>query len=154
MTDREQWLSRLADLLRPRFAEAGLELPGYRVAVRHPDPDPAVWGLCRFAAREIVISPVLGQDDAANVLTHELVHSALTDGGHGPAFGEGCRAVGLAPHFGWFKTAVTPELRRYLGLLVAQLGRYPEPPQSWFTAGGLTGSRARALIMRRRGEPG
>jgi hypothetical protein len=151
---REEWLTRLAELVRPRFAEAGLELPGFRISVRHPEADRNVWGLCRFAAREIVIAPTLGQDDAAHVLTHELVHSAITDGGHGPAFGDACRSVGLAPHFGWFKTAATPELQRHLGMLASQLGRYPHDAGSWFTTEQLSGARARALITRRRGEPG
>jgi len=134
----EVWLNEAMELMRPKFTEAGYEIPpvhlsvgfsakGYRVNTRR-----LIFGTCcsrkldKDGINQIFIAPIL--DDPMNVLVtlaHELVH-AIDDcqHQHGPVFQKiskdlkltDCRAVSI---FDFSRT-----VRFYQGML-DQLGRYP-----------------------------
>jgi hypothetical protein len=140
---REAWLARLAQLLEPRFRAAGLWPRHRRISVRVAVAGRDVYGFHRRQQAEIVISPDLD----------EMVHASLAEDGHDEYFEDAARRIGLAGPS--FATWAGPELERHLDQLAAQIGEpYPEAPVRWFTTEELSGSRARSLIMRRRGEPG
>ena len=134
----EVWLHEAMELMRPKFTEAGYEVPlvhlsvgfsakGYRVNTKR-----YCMGMCvsrrmdKDGINQIFIAPVL--DDPMEVLVtlaHELVH-AIDDcqHSHGPVFQQiskdlklaDCRAVN---HIDFRET-----VRFYQGML-DQLGRYP-----------------------------
>lgn len=134
----EVWLHEAVELMRPRFAAAGYEIPpvhlsvgfsvyGYRVNTKR-----LIFGTCssrkmdKDGVNQIFISPVL--DDPIEVLStlaHELVH-AIDDcqHGHGPVFQKiskdlkltDCMAVNLFD----FRDTVTA-----YRLMLDALGRYP-----------------------------
>lgn len=134
----EVWLNEAVELMRPRFAAAGYEIPpvhlsvgftvyGYRVKTKR-----LILGTCssrkmdKDGINQIFITPVLDEPMTVLVtLAHELVH-AIDDcqHGHGPVFQKiskdlkltDCRAVNL---FDFRET-----VREYQ-LMLDQLGRYP-----------------------------
>lgn len=134
----EVWLNEAVELMRPRFAEAGYEIPpvhlsvgftvyGYRVNTKR-----LILGTCssrkmdKDGINQIFISPVV--DDPMNVLVtlaHELVH-AIDDckHSHGPVFQQiskdlkltDCRAVNMMDYV---------ETVKFYRWMLDQLGRYP-----------------------------
>lgn len=135
-TTREGWLTELAVLLRPLFAENGYEYPE---AIRFacglggaPATKGKVLGECFYAEgiRDgnilIFVSPTL--DDplrVADVVTHELCHACLGSGeGHKKGtFGKVARAVGLEGKL--TATYASETLVMKLLDVLSELGPYP-----------------------------
>jgi hypothetical protein len=134
----EVWLNEAVELMRPKFAEAGYEIPpvhlsvGFGLASYRVSTTRLIWGTCyprrmdKDGLNQIFISPVL--DDPMTVLVtlaHELVH-AIDDcqDNHGPAFQQisknlkltDCRAVKMLDYL---------ETVKFYRMILDQLGRYP-----------------------------
>lgn len=106
--NREHWLHAFASEAAPRFEAEGAPLPQkLRISVGWPSRGGTgarrpVIGECWYPEAstdghtEIFISPTHASErDAASTLTHELVHAAQPDAGHGPAFKRLGKALGL-----------------------------------------------------------
>lgn len=134
----EVWLHEAVELMRPKFAEAGYEIPPVHLSVGFSSKGYRVnnkthyIGMCysrkmdKDGINQIFIAPIL--DEPLNVLVtlaHELVH-AIDDckNGHGPVFKKiskdlklaDCLAVNLADFHETFK---------FYRWMLDQLGRYP-----------------------------
>lgn len=134
----EVWLHEAVELMRPKFAEAGYEIPpvhlsvgftvyGYRVNTKR-----LVLGTCssrkmdKDGINQIFISPVV--DDPITVLVtlaHELVH-AIDDckHNHGPVFQKISKDLKLTDCMAVNLFDFRDTLRSYQSML-DQLGRYP-----------------------------
>jgi hypothetical protein len=134
----EVWLHEAMELMRPKFAEAGYEIPpvhlsvgfssaGYRVNTKR-----LILGMCysrrmdKEGLNQIFISPVL--DDPLKVLVtlaHELVH-AIDDckHSHGPVFQKISKDLKLTDCMAVNLFDFRDTLRSYQSML-DQLGRYP-----------------------------
>jgi hypothetical protein len=103
--NREDWLTKIAEGLRPWFDEAGYSLPPVRMAIgftstgRKGKRIGECWtnkaskdGKC-----EIFIVPSVDDPQfIAGVLAHELVHAAVgVEHGHKAPFAKACKALGL-----------------------------------------------------------
>lgn len=115
--DREAWLNKAVDELRPIFEEYGYAIPPVRVSVGFPSRGAVsrrklavgqCWDKVTSAdgVAQIFISPLLDlvvdpaqKEGAAGVLdtlVHECVHAVVgSKAGHGAVFGKCARAVGL-----------------------------------------------------------
>ncbi|HWY88250.1 MAG TPA: hypothetical protein VNX28_16180 [Gemmataceae bacterium] len=135
---REEWLLSLAHLLAPDFAKIGapLAIDLVRVSVGFPSrrglsARNRIVGQCWSTAasekghHEIFVNPTVGSGlEAAAILTHELVHSAVgVEAGHKGAFRKAALAIGLEGKM--TATVPGPSLTECLNVLVAQLGEYP-----------------------------
>jgi hypothetical protein len=134
--NREAWLERLVELLRPSFHDLGYPLPPVvRVSVGFPSRQGRAkhrrrigecWsGDCADdAAPQVFISPLLDQPEADHVLVHELVHAAVgTACGHRGKFRR--LALGLGLTGSMRATIAGPALRQRLDALALRLGPYP-----------------------------
>ena len=136
-SNREQWLQRCTDLLRPAFEEAGYTIPDN---VRYTCGFPSKSALSRKRRRigecwdetssagqtyEIFISPLLaGPMDVAATLAHELVHATVgLKAKHGKAFAKCARAIGLDGKM----TATVPGVgfQHWFAKHAIALGNYP-----------------------------
>lgn len=103
--NREQWLTELAEAMRPAFKQRGLDFGAFRVACGFPGGGSArkrigeCWPQESSAdgITEVFVSPLLADRWAvAGTLAHELVHAAVgCKCGHKGAFVKGIRAIGL-----------------------------------------------------------
>lgn len=109
--DREVWLARATDALRPVFAGKGYDVPeNIRVSVGFPHGKHGrgtAIGQCWTDAAsdgaqfEIFISPILtgkgaGTQQVAATLAHEIAHATVgLSHGHDRAFGKCVRSIGL-----------------------------------------------------------
>ena len=136
--EREDWLRRAADLLRPVLHDvAGLTVPEVRISCGLLAPRrlgicyPAEWTVTP-AVREIAINlrhraeaiPTLG------TLIHYLIHAAGVRG-HYPDFQSAARSCGLAPSAGPWSTATYPSAEdapAWAVGLAEQVGPWPAPP--------------------------
>jgi hypothetical protein len=133
LSNREQWLNKATNLVRPYFKAAGRELHhSIRISVGFPlGGFEKIAGQC-FARRvskdntnEIFLSPLI--DDAwraFDILVHELCH-AQDDcvSGHGKAFGELARALHLE---GKLTATIGGEaFKREFADVMKALGDYP-----------------------------
>ncbi len=96
----EVWLAEAVELLRPRFADAGHEIPPVHVSVGFSSTGyrfgsksytQAVWFARRMSVdniNEIYIAPVIrSAEQVLELLIHELIHAVLDcRDGHGPEF--------------------------------------------------------------------
>ena len=129
--NREQWLTRVAALLRPWFARHGLEVPTkVRLGVGALAPNARTLGVCypapdRAGFRHVTISPFI--DDpflVSAVLAHELIHAGLPpEEGHGPRFREAARSIGFEGRL--TEVSPGPLLRAQLAAVVRRAGPYP-----------------------------
>ncbi len=141
--NRESWLEKATDLLRPYFKEKGYEIPKLvRVSCGWPSTRALSstkrrLGECWHAegaadgVKQIFISPCLSDSvEVLAVLTHELLHAALPDKvGHKKPFKKGCEALGLEGPA--TSTKAGPELCTFLDeLLLKNVDSFPEYPQS------------------------
>lgn len=131
-TNREEWLGRLVEALRPMFADQNAKLPKkIRVSCGWPRGSRKAigqaWSLesSTDGACETFISPVL--DDrvrVADVMVHELVHHAVgVKEGHKRPFAKLARALGLEGKM--TATTANKELTEKLEQITYKLGTYP-----------------------------
>jgi hypothetical protein len=142
--NRETWLTRAADLLRPDFRDAGAPLPAdlavscgwpTRRALRTANSASRVIGQCFHPAAsagqitEVFVSPAISESpEVLAILAHELCHAALfaehPDAGHGPLFRKLAKAIGLTGPMR--ATVAGPHLERRAAIIIGQLGEeYP-----------------------------
>lgn len=136
-SNREAWLARLVDVLRPEFVRHGHPLPDrIRVACGWPSKSATssrnrrigeAWSQRASAdgAHETFLSPCLADPvEVGAVLVHELVHHAVgVEHGHKGPFAKLAKAVGLAGKM--TATVAGPELAARLHGLAEWLGPYP-----------------------------
>lgn len=100
---REEWLNAVATALAPHFTKQGLKLPPFRVSIGFPSTgrrgkrigECHAAGASKDAHHEIFIRPDQADSlEVAQVLAHELVHSAVGMR-HGPPFRRAALALGL-----------------------------------------------------------
>lgn len=134
----EVWLNEAVELMRPKFAEAGYEIPpvhlsvgfssaGYRVnSKRYTKGMCYIRNMDKDGINQIFIAPILDEPiDVLATLAHELVH-AIDDckHSHGPVFQQiskdlkltDCRAVNMMDYL---------ETVKFYRWMLDQLGRYP-----------------------------
>jgi hypothetical protein len=134
--NREEWLTRLVQRLRPYFAEKGYRLPAVvRISCGWPSGGNRgrrrslgeAWSqkCSEDGAAETFVSPILSDPlEVAGVLVHELVHHAVgTQHGHGPIFRRCALDVGLVGPMR--STHPGSELRARLHALCEELDPYP-----------------------------
>lgn len=130
-SNREQWLTDVAVLLRPWFRSRGYEIPlRVRLGVGALSSNQTTLGVCypftdRDGFRHITVSPFI--DDpvlVAAVVVHELIHAIFPpDELHGPRFRQAARALGFEGRL----TQVLPgaDLSAHLQAIVREVGPYP-----------------------------
>jgi hypothetical protein len=133
--NREAWLAKLVELLRPRFAAAATLPEIVAVSCSWPSrggtsSSRRVTGQCWNAKTstlgrpEVFISPTLDQAlEVAPVLVHELIHAALPEAGHGREFKRAATALGLEGPMR--ATIPSARLLKELPGLLERLGPYP-----------------------------
>jgi SprT-like family protein len=158
---REEWLYKLASLLRQDFASVGAALPTQlHVSCGWPTHQAlAVSGKSRTVGQcfssacsadgtiEIFVSPKLSNETAVGaVLTHELVHAALNcTGGHGATFKRLATSVGLEGKM--TATVAGERLTARLNTLIAQVGAaYPHAELDVSAAEKKQGTRMIKLV--------
>jgi hypothetical protein len=140
--DREAWLNKAVDLIRPLFEDYGYAVPPCRVSVGFPSrsalsPKSKRLGECwdKIASSEgvaqVFITPLISnpiKDDNSfgvlDILVHELVHVVVgNEAGHGAKFGACARKVGLEGKM----TSTVPgkALVGRLETMLKALGPYP-----------------------------
>jgi hypothetical protein len=140
--ERDLWLVRAVQCLRPVVNRAGLALPK-RVTVKAGptqtagDSSLVALGECwpssatKDGVPGIIINPSM--TDAITILStliHELVHAADNCGsGHGPWFAAWARAIGLEGAVP--STHAGPALQRTLRVIAQELGAYPAPQHGY-----------------------
>lgn len=145
--DREAWLRAACDKLRPYIrSRTGLYVPEVNVSTGFPSRNGTratvvssvaigeCWPANKSADKRahVFISPFLG--DAVrvlDVLAHELLHAALPKAGHGEAFAQAARAVGLVGKP--TATVAGPDfVREAVAMIRRWLGAYPHPKLAEF----------------------
>ena len=131
--NREEWLSTLADMMAPVFAQNGYELPRIRMAIGFPSTGKRgkrigeCWdgSASEDGTFEILIRPDMAEPmDVAAILAHELAHAAVgLEAGHGPKFKKCVTLLGLV---GPMKsTTAGPEFIAWVEPLLSKLGSLP-----------------------------
>lgn len=136
--NREEWLEKLVEYLRPHYLASEVPIPDrVRVSVGWPSQrglseKNRVVGQCWMiestadAVNQIYISPLLAEGiQAAKTLAHELVHAALPTGsGHKKPFIAACKKAGLTD--GPPKSVEPgPELTVKIEAMLAEMPPYP-----------------------------
>lgn len=136
--NREEWLTRVVNELRPHFKSSGYKLPAkVRVSVGWPasgglSTKRRVVGQCwavEAAAdkvAQIFVSPTIADGvEAADTIAHELLHAVLgSKAGHGPKFARAAKAIDLTDGKPT-QAGAGPELKAKLEAIVEELGVYP-----------------------------
>lgn len=133
--NREEWLSKMADALRPAFVSASHPIPekirftcgwpSHRAMSRKRRVIGECWKAeaSKDKTIEIFISPCLGEGpEAAETLVHELVHAGGGPG-HRKKFSSVAAAVGLIKP--WRATKAGPQLKERLNAMIQNIGFYP-----------------------------
>lgn len=127
---REDWLSKLKDLMEPEFNKHGYTYPDkIQVATSFCSTKKAV-GQCfkpqgdKSETYNILIDPSKWYSMmVAEILCHELIHACLRNkGGHGVKFKEACVKLGLKPTK---YTGATRDFVRWARPLIDSIGKYP-----------------------------
>ena len=138
---REAWLNFVAgELARTVFAAAGATVPGkVRIAVAFPSTGNKgkrigeCWDASASADGhfEIMIRPdVADPTEAAAILAHELVHSAVgIPAGHGPAFRKLALAIGLEGRMK--STTAGPQFLAAVAPILSAAGPLPHARLDW-----------------------
>lgn len=135
--NREDWLNRFKDLLKPRFEDRGHKIPeNLRIACGWPSKGATsctrkTLGQCFCPStssdntHEIFISPVLADPlEVSAVLIHEIIHAVVgVKEGHKGAFKR--LAVDLGLEGKMTATHAGERLNVTLGLMSDKLGPYP-----------------------------
>jgi len=153
-TNREAWLVKAVDALRPLFAEIDVThdgevvdttIPTIRISVGFPGGGSAKKriGECWAPAAatdevsQLFVSPIL--DDAArvlDVLAHELIHAIdRCESGHKGKFTKIAKALGLSGKMTATVVEEGSDLKAKLDAIVAEIGPYPHAALS---LGGAT----------------
>lgn len=130
---REQYLNAATDVLRSGlFASFQATVPPVKVSVGFPGGGSARkrigehWSPKSSAdgIGQVFISPVLGDSlRVLDVLTHELVHACTPGAGHGKAFSQLAKRIGLEGKP--TATVAGPQLTARLNDIINDLGPYP-----------------------------
>lgn len=155
--NREQWLSDMANLMRPMFRAAGMDVPtevrvscGWTSKGGKGKAALSRMGECWSPAsssagfHEIFLSPIWSDSvEVAATLAHELIHASIgVDKKHGRVFGKFARALGFT---GPMKsTPMTDPLRDKIVKLVEINGAYPHAKMAALTNGKMK-QKARML---------
>lgn len=133
--NREQWLENAIEIIgKELFTKKGYKLPPkIRVSVGFPYGSRGGKAIGQHwhpnASTDkvgcIFISPTLGTpEEALGTLVHELVHASVgNEAGHGPIFKKCALDVGLEGKMR--STTEGPELKKYLKVVIKNLGKYP-----------------------------
>jgi hypothetical protein len=134
--NREAWLNRMAEMLRPWFREHGYRIHG-QMTVTMSTMLTRRLGFCTAKTQnekgEISHIFVTAYEDGqmsdpvevAGVLVHEIIHALMPSGTvHGKAFAEACKALGLEKREKWNTTPMAG-LRAHLTALVNALPPLP-----------------------------
>lgn len=132
-TNRETWLNKAAELMRPRFEELGFPIPKFRVATgftsggQRSNAAAECWNnhCSDDQSFEIFIAPDQVDEDLVLChLAHELTHAAVGfDQGHKGNFAKVCKALGLAGKM--TATIPGPAFVEYVRPFREQLGPIP-----------------------------
>ena len=163
--NRETWLVKAVDALRPMFAELDLTdkdgqvidtaLPPVRISVGFPGGRSAakVIGQCWSPAAatdevaQLFVSPVL--DDAVrvmDVLAHELIHAIdRCESGHKGKFAKIAKAFGLTGKMTATVVEEGSELKARLNAIINEIGPYPHAALS--LGGATSGPKKQATRM-------
>jgi len=128
--NREAWLNKAAEVLRPWLAERGYRVGAPYLSVGIPSSRKAI-GQCWSGQRSadgrahIFIRPDLSNEvQVLATLLHELLHEAVgCEHGHRKPFSTACRRVGLVKP--WTATTPNATLTVFLAALVDRIGPYP-----------------------------
>lgn len=136
--NREEWLTKLADELRPVFRDIGAQVPdkirfacGWPSARAFSKRNRVVgecWGksASKDGTIEICVSPAIAQsDEVAAILAHELVHACGAKG-HRGEFRKIAVKLGLEGPMR--ATVAGSALKNRLNRLIGPLGEYPHAP--------------------------
>lgn len=134
-TTREGWLNSFIEAARPVFAKAGHPIPAkVRASIGFSSKGVRsrrigeCWSHLNSVDgyNELFIVPSLLDDASrvADVLTHELIHTAVgLEAGHGPAFRYAAKLLGLTGKM--TATTAGPEWHAWADPILAQLGTIP-----------------------------
>lgn len=140
--NRETWLQKAIELMRPMFSNIGLMLPStIHVSVGFPSKGALSRKMQRLGecwkpsisadgSPQIYINPTVADGNRAlDILLHELIHAALPDAKHNKTFASAAHKLGLE---GNPKATVAGEaLKATLAdLIERELGTYPHPALS------------------------
>jgi hypothetical protein len=130
---REQWLSKVAKALEPKFKALGYELPAYRMSCGFPSTGRRSQriGECWAAqcsndqTHEIFIHPSCADSvEVAAILAHEMTHAAVgLDKKHGSVFAKVARGMGLTGKM--TATVAGEEFKKLIKPVIERLGMYP-----------------------------
>ena len=137
--NREQWLNRGMNKLKPLFKKAGFPLPdNIRITCGWPSKSAGRSSKRRIGecwagtasddnTIEVIVSMVLSKPLAVlDVLTHELDHAAVgVECGHKGAFKTCALAIGLTGSASMTTANAGPELTEKLNKIIKQIGPYP-----------------------------
>lgn len=142
-TNREEWLTNAAVILRPWFEKRGYVIPErVRIGVGAMAVTRKTLGMTwtrpdRQGYVHITISSFVGAGfDAVDTLCHELVHAILPpDEGHGKEFRAACKALGLTSGKPT-SAGAGPELAAHIRWVVSKIGPYPHAATSGLDVSG------------------
>lgn len=150
LSNREAWLSRAIEDLRPLLLEHNLTLPSIiRVSVGFPRGARSrigeCWPVTRDKVPQIFISPVLDTPTRVlDVLLHELLHAALPEAGHNRTFAKAAKALGLEGKP--TATVAGSDLQTRLEALATTLG--PFDHSALTPSSGRSGSKQKTYMLK------
>lgn len=132
--NREEWLTKGIEKLKPMFAAINVTIPeNIRVSCGFCKGKAAIGCCCPETKSEgkmieIFIDPQIAESTRAlDVLAHELIHASLFGDterhGHGGKFKTIAEKIGLLPPMK--ATTASPLLRDRLAAIVKEIGEYP-----------------------------
>jgi hypothetical protein len=131
--EREVWLHKMAELMRPRFEGFGYPLPSFRVSIgftsggKKSRANAEVWSTSASGDghHEIFIRPDYDDPiEVAGLLAHELTHTAVGFAqGHSGKFAKVALAIGLNRPL--TSTTPGPKFAEWVAPFIEQLGPLP-----------------------------
>ena len=134
--NREEWLTKLSDELRPLYLEHGADVPE-KIRITCGWPSRKAFSLksrrvgecwnpkaSGDGTAEVFISPCVSDSlEASGILAHEIIHAIHPEAGHKGAFKRVAQAIGLEGKM--TSTTVGSTLRDRLNAVIKDLGTYP-----------------------------
>ncbi len=142
--EREVWLHKMAELMRPRFEWFGHPLPSFRVSIgftsggKKSRANAEVWSTSASGDghHEIFIAPDYDDPVAvAGLLAHELIHTAVGFAeGHSGKFGKVALAIGLKRPL--TSTVPGPAFEEWVKPFIEEIGPLPHAKLRFGNAAG------------------